>query len=122
MPKYTQYKLGNRFRYEVEVAGSQYFSVGKSYATVAEAVHASAHNALYCLLLGTIDSAMPFPAVSLMAATESSQSLMMQNALNAMQKALCTPVGGQDAANTNIASGQTIGTTVRWSRLPCYSI
>lgn len=79
--------------------------MGKSYATVTEAVHASAHNALHSLLLGTIDSSIS--GVSLMAAasTDSSQSLKAQHVV----KAQSMNVVAQGSANTS--NGQEKGTT-----------
>ncbi|KAL2379680.1 hypothetical protein RJ035_007055 [Blastomyces gilchristii] len=50
-PIYTKYAHEEGFRYEVEVGGVSCFGANKFYKTATEAIHASAHAALYCLLI-----------------------------------------------------------------------
>ncbi|KAL1958854.1 hypothetical protein VTO42DRAFT_3691 [Malbranchea cinnamomea] len=116
-PEYTHYMHGDRLQCEVDVAGSQFFSVGKSYGTVTEAVHATAHNALHCLLLGSVNDIAPCPEVMLRisAATESCESLMMQHALYALTKAWKSPVATRDVAHyssAQCAAAPTTGATL----------
>lgn len=89
-PEYTGYTQGNRFRYEVDVGGLQYFSVEKSYKSVPQAIHASAHYALYCLLLGNIEDGLAFTAGSSPggAIAEPSPPFMVHDALKVLSEAL----------------------------------
>ncbi|OAX80776.1 hypothetical protein ACJ72_04884 [Emergomyces africanus] len=50
-PTYTKYLHEDGFRYGVDVGGTCYFGADKFYKSVTEAIHASAHAALYGLLL-----------------------------------------------------------------------
>ncbi|KLJ13512.1 hypothetical protein EMPG_11551 [Blastomyces silverae] len=50
-PTYTKYAHEEGFRYEVEVGGTSFFGTNKFYKTTTEAIHASAHAALYSLLI-----------------------------------------------------------------------
>ncbi|KAL2377553.1 hypothetical protein RJZ90_006637 [Blastomyces dermatitidis] len=50
-PIYTKYAHEEGFWYEVEVGGVSCFGANKFYKTATEAIHASAHAALYCLLI-----------------------------------------------------------------------
>ncbi|PGG98817.1 hypothetical protein GX51_06613 [Blastomyces parvus] len=50
-PTYTEYLHEEGFRYEVEVEGTSCFGANKFYKTATEAIHASAHAALYSLLI-----------------------------------------------------------------------
>lgn len=50
-PNYTKYAHDDGFRYEVDVEGTSCFGVNKFYKTATEAIHASAHAALYSLLI-----------------------------------------------------------------------
>ncbi|OJD10741.1 hypothetical protein AJ78_08328 [Emergomyces pasteurianus Ep9510] len=50
-PTYTKYLHDDGFCYEVDVGGNSYFGANKFYKSATEAIHASAHAALYSLLL-----------------------------------------------------------------------
>ncbi|WEW59867.1 hypothetical protein PRK78_005348 [Emydomyces testavorans] len=112
-PDYTPYTHKQGHRHEVTVDGTSYFGVKKFYKTVTEAVHASAHNALYRILV--FENEFPLENQRAELATPY-QSELLGSAVKAMQEALSNKKSKSTATKSQASSVDYVVLTLLLTR------